>query len=156
MLNEQPIVHMDDGLTAEPISYYGEEGLSMRKVRVGQSFFRRSVLSSYNYKCCVCDLDIRQLLVASHIVPWSVDANKRLNPDNGLSLCSLHDKAFDIGLISLTTDLVLVVSERVRATKSTFVQTALLDFEGSVISLPQRFRPASENVQWHRSFRFEG
>jgi hypothetical protein len=41
------------------------------KVRLGQSFFRETVLSAYGCRCCVCALRVEPLLVASHIIPWA-------------------------------------------------------------------------------------
>ncbi|MYE38741.1 MAG: HNH endonuclease, partial [Chloroflexi bacterium] len=63
--------------------------------RVGQDFFRSAVLSSYNYRCCITGLSVPRLLIASHIIPWRLNQENRVNPGNGLSLNALHDKAFD-------------------------------------------------------------
>ena len=79
----------------------GKERESTIKARVNQSFFRSTILSSYNLKCCITGLSITELLVASHIVPWAKDEKNRLNPHNGLCLNSIHDKAFDKGFISI-------------------------------------------------------
>ena len=75
-------------------NYFATTKGVLTQVRVGQGFFRRSVLSAYDYKCCITGWENTQMLVASHIVPWRVDAANRLNPSNGLSLSVLHDKAF--------------------------------------------------------------
>ena len=69
------------------------------RVRVNQRFFRSLILASYDTACAVCGLPIPSLLVASHIVPWSVDNSLRMNPHNGICLCSLHDCAFDAGVM---------------------------------------------------------
>jgi hypothetical protein len=53
-------------------------------VRFNQRLFRRAVLASYEERCCITGLGEPGLLVASHIVPWSVDSQNRLNPSNGL------------------------------------------------------------------------
>lgn len=71
------------------------------KVRLGQRFFRSTVLGNYNSQCCICGLPIESLLIASHIVPWKIDTTNRLNPQNGMSLCAIHDKAFDRGLLTI-------------------------------------------------------
>ena len=54
------------------------------------------------------------LLNASHIIPWSVDKMRRADPRNGLSLCVLHDRAFDRGLIAVDEDFRIILSEKVR------------------------------------------
>ncbi len=51
----------------------GRENFVSTKVRVNQNFFRNMILSSYNMKCCITGLCFTELLVASHIKPWSVD-----------------------------------------------------------------------------------
>lgn len=43
------------------------------------------------------------LLNASHIIPWSVDVQNRLNPRNGLCLNAILDRAFDRGLMTINT-----------------------------------------------------
>ncbi|QTA93412.1 HNH endonuclease [Desulfonema magnum] len=65
------------------------------KSRINQNFFRQMILASYNNTCCITGMFVPDLLIASHIVPWSVDEDNRLNPSNGLCLNALHDRAFD-------------------------------------------------------------
>src|SRR5947208_2031548 len=52
----------------------------LQSVRLGQAFFRSAVLASYNDQCCICKLSCTALLIASHIIPWAVRADLRLNP----------------------------------------------------------------------------
>lgn len=89
----------------------GKERESIVKVRVNQSFFRKAVLAAYDYKCCITGLEIPELLIASHIIPWSKDGADRVNPRNGLCLNVIHDKAFDRGLITVTPEFAVKVSE---------------------------------------------
>ncbi|MCL4694266.1 MAG: HNH endonuclease, partial [Candidatus Hydrogenedentes bacterium] len=89
------------------VNYEGKETQSISKTRVGQAFFRRSVLSSYEYRCCITGLAVPELLVASHILPWRVDAANRLNPRNGLCLNAIHDRAFDQGIITVTAKMTI-------------------------------------------------
>ena len=51
----------------------GRERETVIKQRVNQSFFRSTILSSYNSRCCITGLEYSDLLVASHIVPWAKD-----------------------------------------------------------------------------------
>jgi len=81
----------------------GKERERLVKVRVNQSFFRSSILASYNGTCCITGLNRPELLIASHIMPWAKDEKNRLNPSNGLCLNPLHDKAFEVGLIAITS-----------------------------------------------------
>lgn len=77
--------------------------------RLGQDFFRRTVLVSYNHRCCITGTPIPALLSASHIVAWSADRTQRLNPRNGLCLAKIQDAAFDRHLITLDEELSAVV-----------------------------------------------
>ena len=62
------------------------------------------MLASYNATCCVSGLRHEKLGIASHIVPWSHDTHNRLNPQNGLCLSALHDRAYDQGLMAVLPD----------------------------------------------------
>jgi putative restriction endonuclease len=121
----------------------GKERDAIVRVRVNQSFFRRRVLSAYGFRCCVTGLSVRPLLVASHIVPWSVDPDNRLNPRNGLCLNALHDRAFDYGLMWIEKDFTIRMSAKLRdASKgSSEVATWLSSFEGKRLVLPTNFQP---------------
>ena len=48
----------------------GEYRNQIVKQRVGQYFFRMSVLTAYDNRCCVTGLNCNELLIASHIKPW--------------------------------------------------------------------------------------
>lgn len=121
------------------------------KQRLGQDFFRRAVLSSYENRCCITGLRMPELLTASHIVPWSEDQKNRLNPSNGLCLNSLHDRAFDRGLISVSDNYQVLVSTRVREFETNdTVRAAFLAFEGKSIQLPSRFMPGADFLFKHR------
>jgi putative restriction endonuclease len=107
------------------------------QVRVNQARFRRAILASYNATCCMSGLRVPQLLVASHIVPWSMDTQNRLNPSNGLCLSALHDRAYDQGLITVLPDFTIRVGEALRRPElDPFAQTSLAQCQGQAIRLP--------------------
>lgn len=85
------------------------------KLRRGQDYFRDAVLNNFGGRCGVTQLAVRELLIASHILPWGTRVAERLNVRNGLSLSRLHDAAFDQGLITFDDSLRLVVSPRLKA-----------------------------------------
>jgi hypothetical protein len=119
--------------------------------RLGQSFFRRTVLVSYNSRCCITGNPIPALLSASHIVAWADDARQRLNPRNGLCLAKTQDAAFDRHLITLDEDLRVVLSKSIRDHfTSESVRVNFQPFEGKRIDLPHRFRPEAELLNRHR------
>jgi len=126
------------------------EKLATVPTRVYQSFFRRAVLSAYDFTCCICGVDMQELLIASHIVSWSRNESTRTDPQNGLCLCALHDRAFDRGLLSVNAETYQVeVSRRVLASRSSFVGAILTAFDGESIRLPRRFAPKDEYLDWH-------
>ncbi len=135
--------------------FRGTDKTVQTKVRVGQSFFRKAVLSAYNNKCCISGLTIPKLLVASHIVPWCVDESNRLNPKNGLLLSMLHDKAFDLGLITVNEDMTIRVSKKEPTSNDSFYEASIRSFEGKEITLPEKFHPHSEFLAYHREYIFD-
>ncbi|RZL56364.1 MAG: hypothetical protein EOO93_18580 [Pedobacter sp.] len=128
----------------------GIEREALIKQRVNQSFFRSTILSSYNLKCCITGLSISELLVASHIKPWKSDEINRLNPRNGLCLNSIHDRAFDKGFITITPDYKIKVSNfLIDLKKDDAVLDFFLRYEDQSIILPDRFLPSKEFLDWH-------
>ena len=128
------------------------------KVRRGQQFFRQTVLNAYNIRCCISGINVPRLLVASHIKPWGKFPKDRLNPRNGLCLSSLHDAAFDAGLISLDDKLGILLSKRLR---NFFPQPALeqnfVPFAGKPIRLPEKLaEPDNDFIRFHREEIFQG
>lgn len=137
-----------DAITAS--DFRGETRRAIIEQRIKQHFFRRAVLSSYGSRCCMSRLSEPRLLVASHIVPWSRDKANRLNPSNGLSLSAIHDRAFDKGLLTLSDDLRVILSKRLRKLNDEFVQQVFLPLEGQSIERPKRFVPDPVFVAHHR------
>lgn len=122
-------------------------------------FFRASVLASYDNKCCITGLSLPTLLSASHIKPFSVcrTSSERTDPHNGLLLNSFHDKAFDQGLITVTKDYKIWVSQRVKDyAHDDFTKQTLVELEGSKIILPRNFFPAPECLEYHNDVIFKG
>ena len=139
------------------LDYVGVSKSSVVQVRVKQAFFRKAVLASYEGRCCITGLSERRLLVASHIVAWAADSNNRLNPRNGLCLSSLHDKAFDAGLLTLSTDHRVVMSKAALSlADDSFAVSSLLVCAGQKIRLPQKFMPDESFLEHHRTKVFLG
>src|SRR5208283_3254377 len=92
------------------------------------------------------------LLTASHIVPWAEDVKNRTNPRNGLCLNALHDKAFDCGLLTVTPDYRISISNRLRNAGETddgIARRLFAHYEGRKITLPDRFIPDPEFLKYH-------
>ena len=128
----------------------GKEKERIVKTRVNQNDFRQRILASYNEKCCITDLSITSLLVASHIIPWSKNIQERLNPKNGICLNNIHDKAFDKGLITITTDFKVKLSDTILKRRKDYnVQKYFIEYENQAITLPDRFSPSIEFLEYH-------
>jgi len=126
------------------------------KVRVNQSFFRSSILASYNNTCCITGIQQPELLVAGHIKPWSLDEKNRLNPRNGIAINALHDKAFENGLITISTDFKIKVSPIIMKQKLTKVlEEYFVQYHNKDIILPSRFLPDPEFLAYHNKDRYQ-
>lgn len=145
-----------NAFSEETATYVGETKQATVSIRQRQSFFRRSVLASYDGQCCMSGVSTSELLVASHIIPWSLNVENRLNPRNGLCLSAIHDKAFDRGLITVTPDSSIRVSSKIkREGLRTKLGKMLSGLEGKKIISPKRFLPDPEFLRWHNDKQFE-
>ncbi len=134
----------------------GKERLTTIKQRVNQSFFRSTIISSYNLKCCISGLSIADFLEASHIIPWNKDEKNRLNPHNGLCLSLLYHKAFDKGFITITNEYKIKISKYFNDfKKDTAISDLFLKFDKQKIILPDRFLPSKEFLEYHHEHIFK-
>lgn len=130
----------------------GETKIRELKTRVNQNVFRQIVLANYSNQCAITGLKVDQLLIASHIIPWSVNENERLNPSNGICLNTLHDKAFDTGLIAIRPDdYCIILSDKLKQKKlmSAGLETNFIAYEHKQIILPDKFLPEPEYLDYH-------
>ena len=128
----------------------GEDKVREVKARINQNFFRQLVLSNYNNTCAISGIDIPELLVSSHIVPWSVNEGERLNPENGICLSSLYDRAFDKGLIGINENLTILIStELKRHSKNTYYHKFFAEIENTNLRVPQKYYPNKDFIQYH-------
>lgn len=126
------------------------------KARVNQSFFRKSILAAYNNTCCITGLQQIEFLVAGHIKPWSVDEKNRLNPSNGIAINALHDKAFENGLLTITSDYKIKISPvLLKEKKKPMIEEYFLQYDQKSIYLPSRFLPSIEFIEYHNSIIFK-
>ena len=145
---------LEDSLTIDlnnlPI---GSERLQEVKRRINQDFFRQTVLSSYNQKCCITGINNPALLQASHIVDWSIDERNRTNPENGLCLNALFHKAYDENLLGITPDYDIIISEEFLGNKLSEVEESTKDyiwgFNNKKLNMPRRFCPDKELLAKH-------
>lgn len=82
--------------------------------RVGQGAYRKSIIHRWNYKCAVTGFEKLEILIASHIVPWSKSTNdERLDPFNGILLSPTYDALFDRKIISFENNGKIILSEKI-------------------------------------------
>lgn len=128
----------------------GKTREALVKIRVNQSFFRKSILASYNQTCCITGLKTPELLVSSHIVPWAADVHNRLNPRNGIAINALHDKAFETGLMTITPEYVIKISSAlIHQVENPAAQDYFARYDGKPMRLPSRFLPDPELLKVH-------
>lgn len=114
-----------------------EYALRIARWRLHQGRFRTQVLGAYRTRCAICRLKERSLLDAAHIVG---DARAGGEPvvDNGLSLCSIHHRAYDGDLVSVTPAHRVAVSRRLLTEIDGPMLALLKGFHGAPIELPRR------------------
>jgi putative restriction endonuclease len=128
----------------------GETKIREVKTRVNQSVFRQMILANYSVKCAISGIDIPELLLASHIVPWSKNENERLNPENGICLSALYDKAFDKGLIGINKKYQVILSRSLKKKKnSLFYNNHFGAIENLKITEPIKYLPRTEFLEYH-------
>ena len=152
-ISKKLMAHFD--LTKE-----GEDVVSQTKRRKGQDYFRRMILANYGGRCALTGIDISQLLIASHIIPWEDKSHQkeRLNPCNGICLSALYDKAFDKGLITFSPDdyKVLFSSALKEKENMEYYSKHFACIDGKRLTLPSEYQPNKDFLAYHREKIFVG
>lgn len=120
-------------------------------VRVHQQRFRWRVLPAYFEQCAVCRLKEVNLLDAAHIVSDAEGGEPAVS--NGLSLCSIHHRAFDENLVGISPDYTVHVARKLREDEDGPMLELLKGFHDQPIVLPSRraWQPDRERL----ALRFE-
>jgi putative restriction endonuclease len=147
---DQPTRQEDEQLYPE-----GKTKEAIVRTRVNQGFFRAAVLAAYDSKCCITGIAVSELLCASHIVPWSQDLKNRTNPRNGLCLNAIHDRAFDRGLLTITSEYEVMISPRIRAMRGQGLEALIHKYDHAKIKVPDRFAPETSFLQYHHEHIFQ-
>jgi len=141
----EPELEIRDGLVKERLV----------KTRVNQSFFRATIMASYNQTCCISGIQQPELLIASHIRPWGMDEKNRLNPRNGICINALHDKAFEFGLLTVTPSYQIKVSPvLLKQSGNQAIADNFLKYNNEPMILPSRFLPDPSFLIYHNNERF--
>jgi putative restriction endonuclease len=109
---------------------------------------------AYEYRCAFCEFDSAlgngsaPRLEAAHVRWWTHGGPNDI--DNGLCLCSIHHKLFDKGVLGVTGERVITVSQDFTA-RSRAAQHLAYDLSGKRVSRPMRGYPAlaADHAAWH-------
>lgn len=90
---------------------YIESVINMRNGEI-QKIFKNNLNVEFNQKCALCNIKQKNLLIGSHILPYSKckDKTDMINHYNGLLLCPNHDALFDKKLITFDEDGKIIIS----------------------------------------------
>lgn len=146
IINNKYIISKD-----EENDYAIENSKSEINIRLKQSLFRKKVLENFKYKCCISQITERNLLVASHIIPWAKRIDSRLDPQNGLCLFTLYDQLFDQGYISFSDQLKIITVKKI--TVSDNLRIILESIDNIQASIPEKMIKA-EYLSYHRNYVF--
>ncbi len=115
-----------------------------------QKAFADAVKANYRYRCAITGIMTKDFLVASHIVPWSVDQSIRLDPSNGICLSLFVDRAFEKGYLLIEDDHTVCIDwDRVGDDHA--LQRELRLYEGRTLDVPAEGGPKLEYLQRRRA-----
>jgi len=107
------------------------------RVRLHQARFRGRVLLAYSSRCTICQLKETRLLDAAHIA-GDLEVHGQPIVPNGLSLCSIHHRAYDENLVGVSPDYKVHVSPRLLDDEDGPMLELLKAFHSHTIELPGR------------------
>lgn len=119
--------------------------ISIARRRKGQERIRAMTLQNYGNQCALCDISDTSLLIASHIVPWSVSEEARGDLSNVVCLCRFHDVLFELGYWSLGEQYEVMVKSQAGG----WPITALLP-KAIIFRLSSAFEPSQLYIAQHR------
>ena len=117
------------------------------------SSFRERVLRAYEYRCCVCGFDLRIGHTPAGLEAAHIQWHNAGGPDietNGLSLCALHHKLFDLGVFTVDPGGHRVMFSQHAISGARGITGELL-FHGRPIHAPQHIDllPGAEFLAWN-------
>jgi putative restriction endonuclease len=117
------------------------------------------ILSNYEGHCAITGINIPELLVAGHIIPWAESSpQQKLNPENGICLSALYDKAFDKGLITISPDdfTICLSSALCEYETQDYFEKHFGSVSGQKITMPIEHHPNRDFLAYHRDKIFLG
>ena len=133
------------------------QSLQLTNGRGYQSNLRDILMQTYGGKCAICEMDIPELLVVSHIIPHSKNENTARRLDNAIFLCKLHDSMFDQGFLTVLYEsgkYFLKVSEQIKESTNPAVVKIYKELSTSMFHPPIEHPPSEESLRYHNSYVF--
>lgn len=153
-LISKPVMESEYQVDSEEY-FHGYGNSILKKVRRGQDAFRVLVTDAYSRKCSVTGEKTLPVLEAAHIKPFSNSGPHVIS--NGILLRSDIHKLFDSGYLTITNDLRVEVSSRIKEEYQNGRE--YYKFHGrDLIHLPQKVfeQPANKYIEWHNSNIYRG
>ena len=133
-----------------------------KQITLRSRAFRQAVISTYDYKCSICNMKISSPdsliweVEAAHIVPHRFKGKDDIW--NGIALCHLHHWAFDVGWFTLLDNYKIQVSSRLNYLPPSYGKMGNYEFlkdlkkNSSKLLLPDTVEiyPHQNAIQWHR------
>jgi len=133
--------------------------LSITDGRPYQIKLRRKLMDMYGNKCAICDMDIPEMLRASHIIPHSMNDETAKRLDNAILLFILHDSLFDRGFITIIDDngnYTVKVSKDLTKSKSNAAIQICSYLKGAQFHVPTNNPPSEDSLKYHNTKIFLG
>ena len=110
-----------------------------------QQYFRKALIKAYSGKCCICGLSVLELLEAAHIKPYhDCTINERVSVNNGLLLCSNHHKLYDNGILKISKEYKIIVTDIDERNESN--RKFITFYDGKLINLPSLSQYPDKNL----------
>ncbi|HET7262481.1 MAG TPA: HNH endonuclease [Casimicrobiaceae bacterium] len=130
---------------------FGAEFLT--RGRLGQGAFRVLVTDAYLRKCAVTGEKTLPVLEAAHIKPYALEGPHSI--ENGILLRSDLHKLFDLGYVTITPDLTVEVSPRLRVEWENGREYYAYHGKELQFRPPDpRNQPSTEFLRWHNERQF--
>lgn len=121
------------------------------EIIVRSNIFKKAVLELYDHRCAISGLQIEtpdqiSMVDACHIIPFAESYDDTIR--NGITLAPTIHRAFDRGLITISSNYQVVVHSKV---KDHSPSTGIAQFNQKKIYLPKdsRFYPSKKKLQEH-------
>lgn len=150
---------VEETLNINASDFEGKERTAVIKQRVNQTVFRSMILYNYEERCAITGINIPELLVAGHIIPWADSTpQQKLNPENGICFSALYDKAFDKGFITISPDdyTIRLSSALYEYETQDYFDKYFGKIIGRQITMPIEHKPNRDFLAYHRDYVFRG